>query len=82
MHPFSERCACGRTFSQIYGLANHKRGCEKSKKRLSVALSKAKEVWAVRKRARVEGAELAESQQLVSESSSDVGQDHDEVCRQ
>src|SRR5215472_6426550 len=46
---FSETCLCGRSFSQIYALANHRRACKQSKKRLSSALSQAKELWVDRK---------------------------------
>jgi len=52
MKPFSEICLCGRSFAQLFALANHRRTCQKSKKRLSAALDKAKEAWTSRKRAR------------------------------
>jgi hypothetical protein len=43
-------CACGRIFSQVNALSNHRRRCSKSKKRIFTALSKAKEVWSSNKR--------------------------------
>ena len=53
MEVFSERCVCGRTFSQPYALTNHQRACKKRKSRLSSALAKAKEFWVNRKRPRL-----------------------------
>jgi hypothetical protein len=43
-------CKCGRSFAQLNAYANHQRTCKKRKKYLSNALTKAKEVWAARKR--------------------------------
>ena len=42
-------CVCGRTFSVPQAYTGHKRSCQKTKKRLSSALDKAKEVWQSRK---------------------------------
>jgi hypothetical protein len=42
-------CVCGRTFSVPQAYTCHKRSCQKTKKRLSSALDKAKEVWQSRK---------------------------------
>lgn len=50
-------CICGRTFSQLHAFGNHQRSCEKSKKRLSGALAKAKEFWIARKRPRIGGSD-------------------------
>lgn len=47
-------CPCGRTFAQPRAFINHQRGCLKTKKRLANAITLAKEVWAGRKRRRVE----------------------------
>jgi hypothetical protein len=47
-------CICGRTFSVQQAYTYHKRSCEKTKKRLSGALEKAKEVWQANKRRRME----------------------------
>lgn len=52
MEAFTERCVCGRTFSQPYALTNHQRSCKKRKSRLSSALAKAKDLWTSRKRPR------------------------------
>ena len=43
-------CVCGRTFSAPQAHTFHKRSCQKTKKRLSSALDKAKEVWQSQKR--------------------------------
>lgn len=43
-------CLCGRTFIDSGPLAFHKRSCAKTKKRLSDALSKAREVWVAKKK--------------------------------
>jgi hypothetical protein len=45
-----ETCACGRTFSVPQALTYHKRSCNRTKKRLAVALDKAKDVWQAKKR--------------------------------
>jgi len=40
-----QACICGRTFSVPQAYTFHKRSCQKTKKWLSSALDKAKEVW-------------------------------------
>ena len=47
-------CVCGRTFSVPQAYSCHKHSCQKTKKRLSGALEKAKEAWQVKKRRKVE----------------------------
>src|SRR5262245_22453366 len=47
-------CLCGRSFNQSSALAKHKRTCQKTKRRLSTALGKAKQVWAEKKRRRLD----------------------------
>jgi hypothetical protein len=59
-HTASEVCVCGRTFCQPGALKKHLHSCSKSKKRLSLAIAKAKEFWS-RKRRRVEDAGESES---------------------
>jgi hypothetical protein len=49
-----EVCLCGRSFSSPQAYSFHKRGCKETKKRLSGALEKAKEVWQAKKRQRTE----------------------------
>jgi hypothetical protein len=51
---WSQVCICGRTFSLPQAYTCHKRSCQKTKKRLSSALDKAKEVWQARKRRKSE----------------------------
>jgi hypothetical protein len=43
-------CICGRTFSQENAYGKHRRSCKLTKKRLSGALDKAKEVFAQKRR--------------------------------
>lgn len=45
---FVVRCYCGKSFSQPGALSNHTRTCERSKKRLSSALTTARNSWEVR----------------------------------
>lgn len=47
-------CVCSRTFSVPQAYTFHKRSCQKTKKRLSNALDKAKEVWQSKKRRKME----------------------------
>jgi hypothetical protein len=47
-------CICGRTFSVLQAYSFHQRSCQKTKKRLSGALEKAKEVWQSKKRRKME----------------------------
>lgn len=47
-------CFCGRSFLQQSAFSNHERVCQKSKKRLSSVLEKAKELWIARKRRRID----------------------------
>ncbi|KAH7904408.1 hypothetical protein BJ138DRAFT_1138545 [Hygrophoropsis aurantiaca] len=46
-------CVCGRSFFQPNAFSTHERSCSRTKKRLSGALVKAKELWSSRKRQRV-----------------------------
>src|SRR5262245_41562096 len=46
-------CVCGRSFSQLSAFSNHRRLCQKSKKRLSNVLDKAKRQWSSNKRRRL-----------------------------
>jgi hypothetical protein len=43
-------CGCGRSFKLANAFSNHQRQCKKTKKRLSSALDKAKELWTAKKR--------------------------------
>ena len=55
-HPWAgsdNRCHCGRLFPQRGALAKHRRTCQKSKKRLSSALDKAKQAWTEKKQRRL-----------------------------
>ena len=55
---FHQICVCGRSFSRISDFTKHERGCIKGKKRLSGALSKAKEMYERKKlRMSLEGAQ-------------------------
>jgi hypothetical protein len=47
---FNKKCSCGRVFAQAGAFKNHQNTCQKSKKRLSLALAKAKEVLSSKKR--------------------------------
>src|SRR5262247_1229805 len=49
-----QMCLCGRSFSQPSAFNNHKRTCPKSRKRLSSALEKAKQLWSRKKRRRLD----------------------------
>ena len=46
---FTQTCVCGRVFSDLGAFTRHEKGCCKGKKRLSSALSKAKEVYQAKK---------------------------------
>lgn len=47
---FSHACTCGKVFLHLGALKNHQNSCKKNNKRLSVALARAKEIYAARKR--------------------------------
>ena len=49
-------CLCGRTFTQENAYSKHQKFCRKTKKRLSGALDKAKDLWLSNKRRRVQEA--------------------------
>jgi hypothetical protein len=49
-----EVCCCGRTFTVPQAYTFHKRSCNKTKKRLSSALDKAKDIWQAKKRRKLE----------------------------
>lgn len=49
---YPQECLCGRTFSQVNAMSNHRRTCKKSKSRLSSMLTDAQENWR-RKKARL-----------------------------
>jgi len=46
---FTQNCICGRTFTQHNAYNYHRRNCKSGKKRLSEALTMAKEHWKRRK---------------------------------
>lgn len=60
---FRYLCICGRSFSQAGGLKNHQRSCSRSKKCLTSALAKAKEVWRPQKKRRLQ--DLSNGSQLL-----------------
>lgn len=47
---FSQLCACGRSFSDVAAFTKHGKSCQKGKKRLASALTRAKEVYQRKKR--------------------------------
>lgn len=49
---YPQECVCGRSFSQVNAMSNHRRTCKKSKSRLSSAISSAQDNWR-RKKARI-----------------------------
>jgi hypothetical protein len=51
---WSESCICGRTFSLPQAYTYHQRSCQKTKKRLSGVLEKAKDILQSRKRHKAE----------------------------
>ena len=57
----SETCLCGRTFHQPSAFANHKRTCARSRRQLTSALDKAKQIWAEKKRIRLQRGTTLES---------------------
>jgi hypothetical protein len=77
---WSQSCICGRTFSVPQAYTCHKRSCQKTKKRFSSALEKAKEVWQVKKRRKMEQVveEVTQSQPVenVVDESGDADQYH------
>ena len=68
---WSQACICGHIFSVPQAYTYHKRSCHKTKKRLSCALEKAKEVWQARKRRKTEEATRIE-ETAVSSSNQEV----------
>jgi hypothetical protein len=65
-----QTCGCGRAFSTPQAYTNHERTCQKTKKRFSSALTKAKEVWASKKRRKTEAEPPA--QELAGPSNLDI----------
>lgn len=49
-----EECICGRTFAEVSALTNHQRRCVKMKKRLSTALTSARQTRNSSKRRRLD----------------------------
>jgi hypothetical protein len=49
-----QTCDCGRTFSLPQAYTYHKRSCQRTKKRLSGALERARGVWKAKKRQKTE----------------------------
>jgi hypothetical protein len=67
--PFGRTCSCGRTFPNLTALGNHLNACKKSRKRLSYALAKVKDLLASRKRKAVRPPEGFDDKEGVSSSS-------------
>jgi hypothetical protein len=42
---FTQACVCGRAFTDLGAFTRHQKGCRKGKKRLTSAITKAKEVY-------------------------------------
>ena len=61
---------CGRSFPTIGALNFHKRSCGPSRKRLQSALSKGKELWEIKKRARTMARDAKEAASSMPEASS------------
>jgi hypothetical protein len=69
---WSQACICGRVFSVPQAFSCHKRSCPKSKKRLSSALERAKEVWQSRKRRKAEEGQSEALEGLSKQNDSDT----------
>ena len=54
-------CVCGRVFSTPQAISYHQRSCQKTRKRLSVALAKAGEAWRAKKRQKTDGTQAVVS---------------------
>jgi hypothetical protein len=67
---WSQTCPCGRSFSLPQAYTYHKRSCEKTKKRLSGALEKAKKVWQAKKRQKLD--KLAANEALANSSNTNT----------
>ena len=46
---FGQTCSCGRVISHVGAFKNHQNNCKKSKKRLSIALAKIKEIASLKR---------------------------------
>jgi hypothetical protein len=67
-------CLCGKQFVLRSALSNHQRSCQRGKKRLSSALTKAKDMWVSKKRKRMEESEIGRDQGSSSgENTTEVG---------
>ena len=58
---WSQTCVCGRAFSVPQAYTFHQRSCQRTKKRLSGALEKVKDILQARKRRKVESVLLAQN---------------------
>ena len=73
---WSQSCLCGRIFSVPQAYTCHKRSCQKTKKRLSGALEKAKEIWQAKKRRKTEEITFSPVAERTSDQSMDTAQSH------
>lgn len=69
---WSQSCLCGRVFSVPQAYTYHKRSCQKTKKRLSGALEKAREVWQAKKRRKTEEITLSPVAEDILDQSTDT----------
>jgi hypothetical protein len=69
---WSQACICGHVFSVPQAYSCHKCSCEKSKKQLSGALERAKEVWQVKKCRKVEVGQSGASDGLSNQNHDDA----------
>lgn len=65
---FAQVCVCGRSFSDIAAFTKHNRDCRRGKKRLSDALTVAKEIYKTKRPRRLDGDEQVEATQVSSSS--------------
>lgn len=63
----SDICYCGKSFPHPGALQIHQRSCGRGKKRLGVALEKAKELWLDRKRRRIHESAVQKNRQSNSQ---------------
>ncbi|KAH7918336.1 hypothetical protein BV22DRAFT_1134671 [Leucogyrophana mollusca] len=76
--PYARTCVCGRAFFQPNAFSTHERSCSRIKKRLSGALTKAKELWDSRKRRRVLSEPVVDSES--NQDGPPAARIHSEAC--
>lgn len=75
----TKTCVCGRTFTDLGGFTRHEKSCRRGKKRLSEALTRAKEVYHAKKARLSLSRRASVDEDAIPSSSTCIGKDKQDL---